>query len=117
MIGRKLALIQNGYVFEKESEMPDVEYAEELKKWAKEGLRRLGFVLLVITIRLYVKSVLFIKKIMRITAEKVKRMSAKKSPDREVQEKEPSTFLQKIGDYKKKVRRIKEKVKKEERLK
>ena len=117
MIGRKWMLIQNGYVFEEEPVLSEKEYWEEFKEWAQEGLRRLGFVLLVVTIRIYVKISTLLHKGFRKGTEKIRTLRGKSSEEIEGEAKSDNKFLKMMKDYKKKVRRIKEKVKKEERTK
>lgn len=117
MIGRKWKLIKNGYVFEeKNSEMSEIEYLEELQRSAKNGLRKFGFVLLVIIIRLYVKTSAFVAKVAKAGISEIDKLYSKVAVQNSAVPREPNTFLKKMGEYKRKVKRIKDRVKREERM-
>lgn len=116
MIGRKVFLIQNGQVTEFAKSETEGQYWEEFKYGAILGLKKLGYALLVEIIRLYVKLVNFLKTKYQEVATKIKTMYAKKSEGGAKEPREASKFLKMVGQYKRKLRRIKEKVKEEENL-
>ncbi len=116
MIWRKLPML--GYeqntmaIDEKVSfKMP---YWDEIKHTTIRGIRKYGYYLLVIIVRLYVQSTSFLKEKYREIKQKIKEMVHKKHENGE--RKEISKFLKVIGDYKNKIREITHKIKKEENL-
>ena len=116
MIGRKWALIQKGLVFEEERGMSEMEYLEDLQRSVKGGLRKFGFVLLVIGIRLYVKTTAFIANVFRAGVEEIDKLYSRIGVQNPIETPEPNKFLKKMGEYKKKVKRIKDRVRREEDL-
>lgn len=114
MIGRKWVFIQKGQVFEAEKEMSESEYWEELQRAAKEGLRKFGFVMLVIIIRIYVKIVTFLKKVFLAGVGRIDALYGRMTIQEGTGPVEPNKFLKKMGEYKKKVKRIKDRVRREE---
>ncbi|MFZ2149786.1 MAG: hypothetical protein WAV15_01340 [Minisyncoccia bacterium] len=116
MIGRKVLMIQNGQIPEYPEGGTDGEYWEEFKYGAVKGLRKLGYAMLVGIIRLYVKLVNFLKTTYEQVVAKIHSMYVRKSEEGVVEAREVSKFLKMVGEYKRKLRRIKEKVKKEEDL-
>lgn len=117
MVGRKVLLIRNGVVFEEYRVMSDEDYWEELKRSLSKGLRVLGFVMLVGIIRLYVKTTNYLKSTYEIGKTRIKEIRARRMSKNgavEVKPQEASKFLKMVGNYKRKIRRIKEKVKEEE---
>lgn len=117
MIGRKLVLIRNGYVFEERHTVLNEHYFEELKISAVRNIKKLGFIILVAAIRLYVKFSSFMQSVYQQALVKIKDMLAKKSANGEIVEiGETNKFLKMVGQYKRRIRKIKEKVKEEENL-
>lgn len=116
MIGRKLLLIQNGYVFKEETFALDGKYLEELKTKTVRSIQKLGFVTLVITIRIYVKVSNFFQSEFKEALEKIRNMRAKKSDGITIKIKRENKFLKMVSQYKRRIKKIKEKVKQEESL-
>lgn len=115
MIGKKLILIQNGQAPEYPEANNGQEW-EEFKHEALKGLKRLGYALLVEAVRLYVKLVSYLKNLSRMIIIKIQKVYYKKSKTGTGEPGESSKFLKMVGQYKRKLRRIKEKVKEEENL-
>ncbi len=117
MIGRKLVMLQNGQIHiasfdETSSKTP---YLEGLKHVTVKKLKVAGHKSLVETIRFYMKSSHLLKNKYQDVKMKVKSISKKDT--QEAEKKEISKFLKVMSEYKRKIRKIKEKVKKEENLK
>lgn len=116
MIGRKMLLIQKGYEFPEEAVVPIGQYFEEWKDKAMKKIKLVEFVALVIIIRLYVKLTNVIKILYEELSGRVKDTYAKRTGNTgETSIIETSGFLKKVGEYKRKVRKIKQKVAKEEK--
>jgi hypothetical protein len=115
MIGRKHLLIQKGVVFEEKGWTPDPEYFEDLKVKTMKKLGRLGFILLVILVRVYVKVSDVLKEEYRRSLEKVRNVQFKSSDDGAIKIKvqKENKILKMASQYKKKIRRIKDRVRKE----
>jgi len=114
MIGRKLALLQNGQITGREETIFKVPSLEEWKYLTVKNAKKHGYAGLVATIRMYVLSVNFLKKKLEDLKIKVKNMRGRKLNEEE--NREVSGFLKMISEYKQKIRDIKEKVKEEENL-
>lgn len=119
LVGRKMVLLRNGDFsiptdFEFALEVPDF---EQLRSTLQKKSRRFGYIALVIIIRLYVLGVHFLKRkltvLWRIIVRKFKRRN---KPENTEMTAEENKFLQKITAYKKRIRRIKERIKEEEGL-
>jgi hypothetical protein len=115
MIGRKIILIQNGQAPEYPEVSNNQEW-EEFKYEALKGLKRLGYALLVEGVRLYVKLISYLKNLSRLIIRKIQKVYYKKLETGTGEPRESSKFLKMVGQYKRKLRRIKEKVKEEENL-
>ena len=113
MIGRKLVLLQNGVVFQKETILKTPSL-EEWKHLTITSIKKHGYTGLVATIRFYVRSTNFLKNKYQEVKTKVKSINGKKL--REEEQREVSGFLKMISEYKQKIRNIKDKVKEEENL-
>lgn len=116
MIGKKLilerAILENMAI---EKTILDIPRLGKIKDISIKRIRKYSFVLLVITIRYYVKSSNFLKKQSKGMVEKVKTKLIRKNNLSESNEKqEVSGFLKMISDYKQKVKRIKKIIKEEE---
>ena len=111
MLGRKLRVLGNGQAFPTEqAALPSLRF-EETRGFILKIVKRLGYFLLVESIRVYVKLADAVKKTwmkLRARFEKIA------TPGSESAIKPPSKFLKTIADYKRKVRKIKEQVKEEE---
>ena len=113
MIGRKLVLLQNGVVFQKETILRTPSL-EEWKHLTITSVKKHGYIGLVAIIRFYVRGTSFLKNKYQEIKTKVKSLNGKKL--REEEKREVSGFLKMISEYKQKIRYIKDKVKEEENL-
>jgi hypothetical protein len=116
MIGRKLVMLQNGQmqILSKEEIILKTPYLEELKQVTVKKLKVAGHKGLVETIRFYIKSSNLLKN--KYQDVKIRVKSIRRKDLEETEKKEISKFLKIISEYKRKIRKIKEKVKKEENL-
>jgi len=115
MIGRKLALINNGKVVVEERVMlAPFLYFKEFKYHLVKNLRKYGHITLIALIRSYIKLTNFLKKTYQELEENITRWIRETHIKGE--RKEISKFLKVIGDYKQKIRDIKHKIKEEENL-
>ncbi len=113
MIGRKLLELQNGEIVGvAENNSPSLR-AEELKNILVQSLKRAGHVVLVETIRLYVRVSNFLKQVYQEVKIKIESMRSKNGTG-EATEKQENKFLKMVSEYKHKIRTIKHKIKKEE---
>lgn len=113
MIGRKLMMIQNGQALPREEFLSKTLYLEEWKQATVKKIQRSSHIVLVITIRLYVRSTNLIKDKYQKIKTKAKDLKGKKL--HEYEKKEVSKFLKKISEYKQKIRKIKHKIHEEEK--
>ena len=116
MFERRLALLksQDMYEIEKKHSTLEVPYMLEIKDITIKGVKKVGYVSIVTTIRLYFRSINFLK----YRYEKLKAIT--KNVNREAKngtEKEVSKFLKVVSDYKYKIRKIKHQIKEEEKMK
>ena len=116
MIGRKLVMLQNGQIqiVSTPEDSFKTPYLKGLKHVTVKKLKVAGHTSLVETIRFYVKSSNLLKN--KYQDAKIRVKSIRKKNMEETEKKEISRFLKVISDYKRKIRKIKEKVKKEENL-
>jgi hypothetical protein len=114
MISRKLLVIQNTQVLNKEKIPLKIQFLEEWKYLTVKNIKKHGYAGLVATIRFYVLSVNFLKNKYEEVKIKVKNIRGKKLNTEE--KREVSSFLKMISEYKQKIREIKKKVKEEENL-
>lgn len=110
MIGRKLVMVQNGDVISREAISFEPSYLEELKNVFLENTKKYSYVGLVLIIRLYVRFTNFLKS----RYQEIKNSFLKN--DIEGEKKEISKFLKIISDYKQRIRRIKHKIREEEKI-
>lgn len=89
---------------------------EEIKFITVKKFRKYGYILLVITLRFYVKSSNFLKNKYNLTKEKTKAVLNKymRTKENNIEAKEVSGFLKTISEYKQKIGKIKHRIKKEE---
>lgn len=119
LIGRKLVLVQNSnmrnniIVGDFAFEVADL---EDIKHITTKKLKKYGYVLLVNTIRVYVKSGITLKKVYTKTSTKIYGINNKYFKKNESYDKikPASSFLSTIGEYKKKINKIKQEIKREE---
>lgn len=123
MIVRKLFVLKklglNNREFGDEDFVFIVPDLEEIGGVASKNLKKVGYVALVSTIRVYMISSNLLKKKYADIKEKVREIKNKnnigpKVVDPEI--KEASKFLKVVGEYKTKIKRIKRKIKEEEGL-
>lgn len=119
LISRKLIFSTNNRINQEHDFAIDVPDLDEVKKIASKNTKKLGYILLVLTIRTYLLSQDLIKKQYKVIKNKleerrIKRMA--KTGKIVMSNREPSKFLKIISDYKKKVEKIKSKIKEEEGL-
>ena len=116
MIGKKLILLKNGKIEYTERVLFDIPNLDEIKNVATKNSKRYGYVILVETIRFYVRTSLLVKYIYFKTKKKIKEIYHKYFPHKvkENKEKEVSKFLRMVSDYKHKIKNIKDKIEEEE---
>jgi hypothetical protein len=117
MIGRKLRMIQNGQITVQGS-IEEISFKfpaiEEWKQIAAKGIKKYSYSFLVAIIRFYFRSINILKMWYQKIRVRFSRLSKKSTlvPEK----KETSKFLKIVSSYKRKIRKIKEKVRKEESL-
>ena len=116
MIGRKLSLVRNGHILGEGEALFEVPHFENIKHFTLSSAKKYGHVVLVETIRMYVKTTLFLKESYRELKIKFKKINTKKDENGNGVEKvEVSSFLKMISDYKQKIKKIKQKIHEEEK--
>ncbi len=113
MIGKKLLMLQNGEVLNREEVFLKTPYLEEWKQVTIKNIRKHSHTVLVTTIRFYVRSTNLLKNKYQKIKSRVKDMNRKKLDEGE--RKEVSKFLKMISEYKQKIRKIKYKINEEEK--
>ncbi|OGI63357.1 hypothetical protein A2818_01445 [Candidatus Nomurabacteria bacterium RIFCSPHIGHO2_01_FULL_40_12] len=113
MIGRKLALVQNGKIIEKEYIHPFVPDFQKMKYVILESLEKYGHLSLVAILRSYIKITNFVK--YQYEEIKIKIQNRRKEKILNGEIKETSKFLKMISDYKHKIRKIKHSIHEEEK--
>lgn len=116
MFERRLALLksQDMYEIEKKHSTLEVPYVLEIKDITIKGVKKVGYVSIVTTIRLYFRSINFLK----YRYEKLKAITKNVNGEaKNGTEKEVSKFLKVVSDYKYKIRKIKHQIKEEEKMK
>jgi len=116
MIGRKLMLLQNGQVLQKEETVFRTPNLEEWKYLTVKNIKKYGYLGLVTTIRFYIRGTNFLKNKYREVRIKIKNMRERNSNGESAEKREASGFLKMISEYKHKIREIKHKIKEEENL-
>lgn len=119
MISRKLALTGGQGSIEMEWERPhpltpDLQKIRDLTNW---HTKRFGFIALVIIIKLHVKSSKFLKLRYEEVKTKIKNIrnkNKKYGPGGVEEKQEVSGFLKRVSDYKRTVRSIKHKIRRDE---
>jgi hypothetical protein len=115
MIGRKLFLLKNGQVLQKEETISKVPYLEEWKHLTVKNMKKHGYLGLVATIRFYVRSSNFLKNKYQEVKIKIKNMRSKNQNGDFGEKREVNKFLKMISEYKHKIREIKHKIHEEEK--
>ena len=115
MIGRKLVLVKNGYVNGNERAehhlTPDM---EKIKHLTKTSGKRYGYLVLVMTLRLYIRLTNVLKSEYRGLMTKLASLRSRKEGSERV-EQEANKFLKMILEYKNKIRDIKHRIHDEEK--
>jgi hypothetical protein len=118
MIGRKLALPEGENMDMEWGRphplTPDLQKIKDLTNW---HTKRFGFIVLVIIIKLHVRSSKFLKSRYAEVKAKIKSIrnkNKKYGPDGVDEKQEVSGFLKRVSDYKRTVRSIKHKIRREE---
>jgi len=117
MIGRKLVLLRSGNVQVSYDIPMEIPYVKELQHVTIKNIKKYGYMSVVTTLRLYIRSSHLIKKNYQNIKEQVKNRIEKNRTDTASGDKrEVNKFLKMVGDYKHKIREIKHKIKEEENL-
>ena len=117
MLGYKVSLARNGSLQMRDGvhlAFPDL---HKIKKLTRRGLRRYGFIALVIVIKIYVKISLFAKQKFESAKSsiiKILRKNKKFNLEDSFEKREVSGFLKMVSEYKHKVKSIKHKIIEEE---
>jgi len=117
MIGRKLYLVRNGEVGNGKHFHFFVFDLIKVKQIAKNGVKRYGYIMLVFILRSNVKISNLVKSQFEKAILNIEDMLTKKSKpgdEMNIKPAEVSGFLKMVSEYKKKVRRIKNKISMEE---
>ncbi|MEK7588913.1 MAG: hypothetical protein AAB438_03790 [Patescibacteria group bacterium] len=117
MFERRLALLksQGAHEIEKKHSTLGVPYVLEIKDITIKGVKKVGYVSIVTTIRLYFRSLNFLK----YRYEKLKAITKKVNGEVKngTEKKDVSKFLKVVSDYKHKIRKIKHQIQEEEKMK
>ncbi len=116
MVGRKLALVNSGNVVTQEHPHVFVPDLVKIRHMTKVNAKRYGYLMLLITLRLYVRTVNLLKSQYRELETRIKNMRKKKGVSGTEEEQEASKFLKMISEYKHKIRAIKQKIHEEEKM-
>lgn len=114
IIQRKLAAIDHEQILNHEEVLFDVPFLKEVKKVTVVNVKRHGYKGLVATMRFYMLSKSFLHNKYKEIRTNIKNRI--KATHINGERKEISKFLKVIGDYKRRIREIKHKIKKEENL-
>lgn len=115
MVGRKLAIIQNGEILTKEYPHPFVSDLQKIKSITLIAINRYGYMSIVLLIRLQIKSTNFLKNKYKEIKNNIKnKIHQNQNGDTTGDVKEVSNFLKTISDYKKKLKNIKDRISNEE---
>lgn len=112
MIGRKLLFIREGMVVIEEK-IPIIPEADEIKYLLIQNMKKYGFVMIAILLRTTVRTHVVVKRKVEEITDQVKNRLYKNSSE-ETKKKEVSGFLKGMSEYKKKIRRLKDKIVEEE---
>ena len=116
MIGRKLSLVRSDQMVKVMHPHPFVPELQKVKKITSKGAKRLGYIMLFVTLRFFIKSSNSIKVKSRLLIkelnDRLKKASSKSADG--TGKKEVSKYLRTISDYRQKIRKMKHMIKKEE---
>ena len=115
MIGRKLMLLRSGEInVTHAGEFIESEYIDEIKDATIQNIKKHSYTGVVVMVRLYVKFTNFLKSQWENLKTRVDNAYEKFLSTESGETREVSKFLKMVSDYKRKLREIKHKVKKEE---
>lgn len=117
MIWRKMKKSEEVLIEEEilNDDLSEIPYMDEIKYVTVKKMKEYGYVVLLSSIRMSMKSSHIVKKASKEVAQIVKKTILKKNPESEDPQ-EVSKFLQLVGDYKRKLKKIKKKIREEEGL-
>lgn len=115
MIGRKLLMLQNGQIFDRDETFLKTLDLEKLKHKTIKNIKKHGYIGLVAAIRFYIRTTNLARNKYEEAKIKIKNMRPKKSNNETENEREISKFLKIISEYKHKIREIKHKISEEEK--
>lgn len=118
MIGNKLILLKEGQLVAQENFPIEIPNLQEAKYIAIKHVKKHSYIILVESIRFSIKSSNFLKRMSKKIKDKINNIFRKhilKKAEEEIKTKEVSGFLKMISEYKQKIRKIKDKVIKEEK--
>lgn len=115
MIERKLLMLQNGQVLDRDETFLKTPYLEELKHKTVKNIKKHGYTGLVATIRFYIRSTNFVKNKYDEARTAIKNIHPKKSNNGTGDNQEISKFLKIISEYKHKIREIKHRINEEKK--
>lgn len=112
VLGRKVALIRDGVIALNKEEHPLLPDLIKIRNLLMYTLKRLGYILVVVSLRIYFKFVNLIKSAWENIKAKVKsKLEHNIDPSNPPQ---ASVFLQKMSEYKMRIHSIKHRIKTEE---
>jgi len=114
MVGRKLALIRNGYTVKISHFHPFVLDLEKIKYLTFKNTKKFGYKSLFASVKFFVKFSNFIKIKSKVFMRKFQNNN---SLDKVANKKEVSKYLKIISEYRYKIREMKDKIKEEEGIK
>lgn len=112
MIGRKLVLLRSGEITARPEASLQIPHLEKARRFTLENLKKYEHIALVKIVRLYVRTANFLKNGYGEIKRKIE--SWTKISHINAEKQEISRFLQIVADYKRRIREIKRKIKKEE---
>ncbi len=116
MVWRELVLVRNGQVTTAHHIHPFVPDLQKIKYLTSKGTKKLSYLTLFVTLKIFIKSSNFIKTQSIILIKELKN-KLKKNNENSLNErkgKEVSKYLKIISEYQQKIRKIKHRIKEEE---
>ena len=117
MIWRELVLMRNGQVAIAQHSHPFVPELQRIKHLTFKNSKKLGYTIIFLTLRFFIKSSNFIKNQSIILAKKINgifKKLRKNAGSETVEKKEVSKYLRVISEYRQKIREMKHRIKEEE---
>ncbi|MFZ2205180.1 MAG: hypothetical protein WAV23_01150 [Minisyncoccia bacterium] len=115
MIGRKLIIPKDELVEPLNDFFFEIPDSKDVRIIAVKNLKRYGFIALVITIRLYVRTLNLIKDKGNKLYNKAHKIITRNKFEKSNGHKEVSKFLRKVSEYKQKISKIKHQIVEEEK--